>query len=353
MEELKKKRASKARVVTRRVNELGNGVTCALTEGEIVDKINNLKYASSELGARQDDVMEAADSDADPNVTETEEKWYDVYDKRVNRAIKEARSYIAIRLEEAKPQKPAVKFKRLEIPKFDSDPKKFFKWRETFLRFTNDFDDGTKYDYLFSNTVGDAHTYVSNRREFKDAMNKLDEKYGNVHEIIGLLIDEIKALPVIRRGDFKAFEQFSLRVNDFHDRLVLMGRKDDIENTYILKEIESKLNLDDLQRWLESQGEGVDDRKVEKLLGWLENQTRLRRIANQNSSKISYPTGYQGYYKKTPSHSSNAASGSCTQKCPICTLEHSLDVCSTFFPRGRCIENGPCHRKERSRRFFC
>ena len=95
-----------------------------------------------------------------------------------------------------------------------------------------------------------------------DAMAKLVEKYGNVHQIIGQLIDKIKMLPVTRKGDFKEFEQLSLQVNDFHDRLVLMGRERDAENSYILKEIESKLNFEDFQRWLESQGDEVDERKV-------------------------------------------------------------------------------------------
>jgi hypothetical protein len=79
-------------------------------------------------------------------------------------------------------------------------------------------------------------------------MAKLEEKYGNVHVIMGILVDEIKSLHIVRKGDFKSFEQLSNRVNEFHDRLKLMGRNNDAENSYILKEVESKLNYEDQQK---------------------------------------------------------------------------------------------------------
>ena len=56
----------------------------------------------------------------------------------------------------------------------------------------------------------------------------------------------MKSLHMVRVGDFKAFEQLSGRVNDFHDRLNMMGRKNEAENSYILKEIESKRNYEDM-----------------------------------------------------------------------------------------------------------
>ena len=163
-------------------------------------------------------------------------------------------------------------------------------------------------------------------------MAKLVEKNGNVHQIIGQLIDEIKMLPLTRKGDFKAFEQLSLRVNDFHDRLVLMGREQDVENSYILKKIESKLNFEDFQRWLVSQGDEVDERMVRHLLAWLEKQTHLRRIAGRNAPR-SLPYTYTGYARKPATHAISAAGSAlspASSKCRICSLDHSMEDCPTF-----------------------
>ena len=143
--------------------------------------------------------------------------------------------------------------KKLEIPTFNSDPKMYHKWKQTFLRYTSNYDEEAKYDYLLSHTEGEANRYIANRREFSEAIEKLDEKFGNIHDIMGILTDEIKAISLVHKGDFKGFESLTLKVNDFQDRLILMGKEHEVENSFILKEIEGKL-----QKWLESQGEDVD-----------------------------------------------------------------------------------------------
>ena len=187
----------------------------------------------------------------------------------------------------------SVKLKKLDVPKFNGDPRSFYKWKNIYERYTKNLSNEMKYDYLLASTEGEAKRYVENRLTYEAAIQKLEEKFGNIHMIMGILIDEIKSLPIVRKGDFRTFEQLSLRVNDFHDRLILMGRVDDAENSYVLKEIESKLNNEDVQRWLESCGDNVDFRKVKDLTEWLDRQTHLRRISlhNQGSSNYSQPKG--------------------------------------------------------------
>ena len=63
-------------------------------------------------------------------------------------------------------------------------------------------------------------------------MEKLEEYYGNVRTILGILIDEIKASPIVRKRDFKSFENLSFHVNNFHDRLKLMGLINQADNSH-------------------------------------------------------------------------------------------------------------------------
>ena len=102
---------------------------------------------------------------------------------------------------------------------------------------------------MLTSTSGEAKRYVENKHTYKEAIDRLDEKYGNIHVIMGILINEIKSLQVVRRGDFRAFEQLSLKVDEFYDRLMLMGKGRDAENSYVLREIESELNAEDLHKW--------------------------------------------------------------------------------------------------------
>ena len=115
-------------------------------------------------------------------------------------------------------------------------------------------------------------------------MESLEKEFGNKHVLMSLLIDDIKSLPVVRKGDFKAFERLSYEANAFRDRLWEMGFAAESEHTYILKELESKLHIDDFHKWLEYMGENLDTRKVENFVRWLEYQTNLRRISNSSTN---------------------------------------------------------------------
>ena len=102
MDEVKKRRSSKAGTITRRVRELQNLIDIAADKLEITDKINNVKYAMDELGIVQDEYALLAEAEEDnAKLLATIEKWYDEYDKTASRAIREARQYQST-LEEAK-----------------------------------------------------------------------------------------------------------------------------------------------------------------------------------------------------------------------------------------------------------
>ena len=77
-----------------------------------------------------------------------------------------------------------------------------------------------------------------------EALTRLDEYFGNKNLVLTLLIDDVKAVPYVRKGDFKGFERLSYETNKFRNRLLEMGHESDAENTSILKEIESKLNYE-------------------------------------------------------------------------------------------------------------
>ena len=252
-----------------------------------------------------------------------------------NETVKKAREYIEKNADATMSQPVThVKLKKLELPKFNGDPKEYHKWKGIYDRFTNECDDETKYDYLLSSTTGEARRYVENKANFTEAIQRLDEKYGNIHTIMGVLIDEIKSLHTVRRGDFRAFEQFSLKVDEFYDRLKLMGKASDVENSYVLKELESKLNTEDTQKWLESTGDQVESRQVEDLMKWLEHQTRLRRISYNNQGGNRNPPFQRResnppFQRREPQNRSSGSTSVGT--CLSCSAsDHFLGECPEF-----------------------
>ena len=163
-----------------------------------------------------------------------------------------------------------------------------------------------------------------------------------------LLIDDIRRLSIVRKGDYKAFENLSREVNGFRRRLHLMGKEDEVENTYVLQEIEGKLNQEDKQKWLESKGLLIDERKVEDLCDWLENQAHLRRLIIGHSSIVE-PT--ERTFNRTKGYMSNPAHAGSSSDCPLCWDSHKITKCPTFIQLN--IQEKWDHKKSSSRCFNC
>ena len=91
MEEATSDKTIRARMVTRRTNELSNGIDDELDNVEVEEKIRNLKYAMEDLG-RAFDVYSGLLTD--DKALEDATKWYKEYDTRSNSVIKRARLYM-------------------------------------------------------------------------------------------------------------------------------------------------------------------------------------------------------------------------------------------------------------------
>ena len=331
MDAAKKSRTNCARKLTRKSNELSNAIRGRSHISEIQEKIGTLKYCMEELGTVHDEYMghfDVADEEVQTQI-QKEDRWYMNYDMATNEVIKEARDYIdyvkAAHKTEHEDAKQ-VKLKKIEVPTFSGHAKDYYKWKSIFERYMKNRDDKTKYDYLLTSTTGEAKTYVENKATYAEAILRLDEKYGNIHVIMGILINDVKSLQIVRKGDFKSFEQLSLKVDEFYDRLKLMGKEDDVENSYVLKEIESKLCYEDMQKWLESMGENVDERRVQNLMKWLESQAHLRKITHNYGGSPRYiPPPLRNNTTRV------SASTSAVNVCQICSSsDHNLADCPDY-----------------------
>ena len=74
-----------------------------------------------------------------------------------------------------------------------------------------------------------------------------------------------------------------------------MVKAHEAENMYILQEIESKLNSEDKQKWLESMGSGIDKRSVEDVCNWMDKQAYIRRLSLPSNKMSDYSSNYKQY----------------------------------------------------------
>ena len=134
LEEAKKKRAVKARMVTRRIFELQTAVSRGAAKEEIVEKIEVVKNVFDELGYLQDEVFntlgEAANDPYDATVIPHID-WYKKYDDNVNDTISSARTYLETLNVLPTPTElnasSVIKIQKLKIPIFESQPRTYLK----------------------------------------------------------------------------------------------------------------------------------------------------------------------------------------------------------------------------------
>ena len=119
MEQSKAERTKKARLVTRWINELSNGIEVATQVSEVTEKILTLKNAMELLGDCHDDVITKVGDDEDK--LQQEEQWYHNYDVRANSIIKDASRYIHSMGAGVVDAPKHVKIKKLDLPSFESD----------------------------------------------------------------------------------------------------------------------------------------------------------------------------------------------------------------------------------------
>ena len=336
MEAAKTERTKKARLVTRRMNEMLNCLKTEPLVTEVKEKIDTLKYAIGELGDIQDEVMSHI-HDEDAQGIQDEETWYFNYDSKVNVAIKEGLTYVnlntkTINTETVENVHTSMrgKLKKLEVPVFTSDHRNYYKWKEQFERYTRTLDDETRYDYLYTYTKGEAHEIIRNKQVYSEAIKGLDKEFGNTTYTMKLLIDDVRSMQMVRKGDHRAFEKLSREVNGFRERLYILGKGQDVENTYVLQEIEGKMNNEDKHKWYEHMGENIDTRKVEDLCQWLESQAHLRRLI---SSQRPRPMDIDNWNNRNRSSRvlSNTASSNEHERCALCGLEnHFIGDCPQY-----------------------
>ena len=140
-EEGKKARSSKARLLTRRIGELRRTYSHGGSSEEVMEKIYNVKSVFDELGYLHSHILSyLGDDDTSNAQVQSQEEWYSRFDINVTDVIVTTQKYLD-ELGHAQPERSAVvpsdvKFQKLQIPVFDSQPRKYLKWKATFERYT-------------------------------------------------------------------------------------------------------------------------------------------------------------------------------------------------------------------------
>ena len=91
---------------------------------------------------------------------------------------------------------------------------------------------------------------VKNLNDYDEIWDRLDEKYGDVGELISVVLKDISQIKTVDDDDDKGMINLADRVEEGYQDLRCIGKEGQLANIVMIKTIESKLPKRVLREWL-------------------------------------------------------------------------------------------------------
>ena len=139
-----------------------------------------------------------------------------------------------------------TKKETVKLPKFNGDEKTAYKtypvWRKQWDSHIMDYEEKSRSTMLLNHLDELAlEQIVGYKNEYVEAMKRLDKYYGNNRKVINACLEEIKALPRVSGGDYKALVAYKKCIKNNHARLKAADLEHEISNTTAMSFLVSRL----------------------------------------------------------------------------------------------------------------
>ena len=235
--------------------------------------------------------------------------------------------------------------KRVSIPVFSGDKKKYDLWRSAFYSCIDRTDATAEYkllqmrQYLSGEALSSIEGLGHSVAAYETAKEKLDRKYGGERRQVSKFLEEIEQFPAIKYENAKAIERFA----DLLDLAVVNIKEhnsDDLQSGFLYIQLLKKLPESMLvryNRWIENTSENGPE-SVEKLREWMLGEAKFYTAAAETKHGLNFDrssqksTGYQKPAYKEHSHfvkpTHNKFNGK--RECKVCRGNHGVWNCDEF-----------------------
>ncbi|XP_033118517.1 uncharacterized protein LOC117118123, partial [Anneissia japonica] len=197
--------------------------------------------------------------------------------------------------------KPTLKLKRMELPVFDGDVKKYSRFKEDFTRFVQPSTHPDQLAFALRQALSRDPLRIIGpvEDEYEKMWLRLDERYGCERKLVEAIIKEVENKKEVREGDGKKLIEFIDVVESSYRALVKIKQKSEMSNMKVLGEIERKLPDTVFQRWVRDRIK-TEDKMAEKedvivmLIEFLKTERKrveytMETMRSNNSSRQQIP----------------------------------------------------------------
>ncbi|XP_033116819.1 uncharacterized protein LOC117116837 [Anneissia japonica] len=161
--------------------------------------------------------------------------------------------------------KPTLKLKRMELPVFDGDVKKYSRFKEDFTKFVQPSTHPDQLAFALRQALSRDPLRIIGpvEDEYEKMWLRLDERFGCERKLVEAIIKEVENKKEVREGDGKKLIEFIDVVESSYRALVKIKQESEMSNMKVLGEIERKLPDTVFQRWVRDRIK-TEDKKAEK-----------------------------------------------------------------------------------------
>ena len=221
------------------------------------------------------------------------------------------------------------------LPTFDGDPTQWPSFIELVRTsthecgFSNAENMGRLRKCLKGRALAAVQSMLSVPANFSEVLVILEDTFGHPNRVIGCMIEKVKSLEQVSRGDLSTLVDFSNALANLVNSVEQLHRPEHLANPQLREDLVRKLPPDLRLQWGEHALTRTDDVNLKTFSEWIRQRARA---ANYVLPTIATPSNRGGSSKPTSSgtrfRETTLATHSSTQKCIYCSKEHSVMQCS-------------------------
>jgi len=229
-------------------------------------------------------------------------------------------------------------FRKLSIPTFSGNVKEYESWRAAFKHCIEQASASKEEkllhlrNYLSGSALKLIESLGYGESAFDKALQRLESRFGGARRLYLSVLEDIDNFRAVKEESVGEIEKFAEMIENVVVRLKEINKEPELQDGVLLQTLLKKLPAKMLlkyEKWIRNQSE---ERSIEKLHEWIQEEASLRRGVQETLFGVSPPRRIDKVASYV-THGNNSESRSRQEswrKCVKCLKDHSLDKCGDF-----------------------
>ena len=183
-----------------------------------------------------------------------------------------------------------LRTQKASFPTFGGDVRSFARFQKDFQTIVIPANSDPKHQaYVLKSEClkDDVKKCVENIDDVSEIWKRLEEKYGNKHDLVDVVVKDLGSVPKLNQNDDVEFISLVDMLEKGLQDLGAINARHELANTYTVTRVEEKLSRETYHEWLKEEDKIEGDSRFDKLFSFLkEERRRVEKIVQRNPQTL-------------------------------------------------------------------